>query len=129
MENAIRAGCPSFTCTCSEPMVTTGYALENMMPARASGLATIRVNNGYMSTSCTEVIGPWLDAINIDLRSMDDAFYLRICGAGVEPVLDNLRQIFRSRIHPENSTPVSGPYGQPRHARSADRIHCAGSRP
>ncbi len=106
VENAVRSGCTSISCTYNEPTVFAEYALETMKLAKETGLRTIWVSNGYMSTCCLEAIGPWLDAINIDLKSMDDAFYRRLCGAGVEPVLDNLREIFRQGIHLEISTLV-----------------------
>jgi pyruvate formate lyase activating enzyme len=104
VENAVRAGCPSISCTYTEPTIFAEYALEIMKLARNAGLRTIWVSNGYMSPNCLEAIDPWLDAVNIDLKSMDDAFYRRTCGARVDPVLDNLRQIFRSGIHLEITT-------------------------
>jgi len=36
-----------------------------------------------------------LDAANIDLKSMSDSFYRNICGAKVQPVLDNI-ELYRS---------------------------------
>ena len=106
VENAVRAGCPSISCTYTEPTIFAEYAIEIMKLARDAGLRTIWVSNGYMSPNCLDAVGPWLDATNIDLKSMDDAFYRRICGARVEPVLDNLRQIHRSGIHLEITTLV-----------------------
>jgi pyruvate formate lyase activating enzyme len=104
VENASRAGCDSISCTYTEPTIFAEYALEIMKLAKKAGLRTIWVSNGYMSPNCLDAVGPWIDATNIDLKSMDDAFYRRICGARVEPVLDNLRQIFRSGIHLEITT-------------------------
>jgi pyruvate formate lyase activating enzyme len=106
VENAIRAGCPSISCTYTEPTIFAEYAIDIMKKARSAGLKTIWVSNGYMSPNCLDAIGPWLDAANIDLKSMDDAFYRRFCGALLEPVLDNLRRISRSGIHLEVATLV-----------------------
>jgi pyruvate formate lyase activating enzyme len=104
--DAIEAGCPSVACTYTEPTIFAEYALEIMKLARSAGLKTIWKSNGYMSPNCLESIGPWLDAINIDLKSMDDAFYRRVCRARVEPVLENLRSIVKSSIHLEVTTLV-----------------------
>lgn len=104
VRNALDAGCRSISCTYTEPTVFAEYAIEVMKLARRSGLRTVWVSNGFMSPLCLDAIGPWLDAINIDLKSMDDAFYRRICGARVEPVLDNLRRISRSSVHLEVAT-------------------------
>jgi pyruvate formate lyase activating enzyme len=104
VENAIEAGCPSISCTYTEPTIFAEYALDVLKAARTAGLRTIWVSNGYMSPLCLDTVAPWLDAVNIDLKSFDDAFYRRICGARVEPVLDNLRRIARSGIHLEVTT-------------------------
>ena len=36
-------------------------------------------------------IKPYLDAANIDLKSLSDDFYKKICGARLQPVLDSIR--------------------------------------
>lgn len=104
VDNAIKAGCPSISCTYTEPTVFAEYALDVMRLAKGDGLRTAWVSNGFMSPNCLEAAAPLLDAANIDLKSMDDAFYRRVCGARVEPVLDNLRRIYRSGIHLEVTT-------------------------
>jgi pyruvate formate lyase activating enzyme len=104
VQNAIRAGCQSISCTYTEPTIFAEYALEIMKLSREAGLRNIWVSNGYMSRNCLDAIRPWLDAINVDLKSMDDAFYRRVCGARLDPVLDSLRQIHRSDIHLEITT-------------------------
>ena len=104
VENALRSGCPSISCTYTEPTVFAEYALDVMKLAKGSGLRTVWVSNGFMSPNCLDAITPWLDAVNIDLKSIDDAFYRRVCGARVEPVLDNLRRISRNGIHLEVTT-------------------------
>lgn len=102
--NAIAAGCPSLSCTYTEPTIFAEYALDMMERCRNRGLKTIWVSNGYMSPNCLESTLPLLDAANIDLKSMDDAFYRRVCGARLDPVLDNLKRIHRSGVHLEVTT-------------------------
>jgi pyruvate formate lyase activating enzyme len=104
VRNALSAGCPSISCTYTEPTIFTEYALEIMKLSKPAGLKNIWVSNGYLSLNCLEAIQPWLDAINIDLKSMDDAFYRRFCGARLAPVLDSLRHIYRTGIHLEVTT-------------------------
>ncbi len=104
VENALRAGSRSISCTCTEPTVFAEYALEIMKLAKTAGLRCVWASNGYMSPNLLEAVGPWLDAVNIDLKSMDDAVYRRTCGARVEPVLGNLRRIAASGIHLEVTT-------------------------
>lgn len=104
VDAALRAGCPSISMTYTEPTIFAEYALDIMKPARQHGLKTIWVSNGYMSPSCLDAACPWLDAANIDLKSMDDTFYRQVCGARLQPVLDNLRLIAKSGIHLEITT-------------------------
>jgi pyruvate formate lyase activating enzyme len=106
VRNAQLAGCHSICCTYTEPTIFAEYALEIMMLARQAGLRNIWVSNGYLSQNCLDAIRPWIDAINVDLKSMDDAFYRRICGARLDPVLDSLRQIRRNGVHLEITTLV-----------------------
>jgi len=104
VRNALRAGCPSISFAYTEPTIFAEYALEIMKRSKLAGLKNIWVSNGYLSLTCLEAIHPWLDAINVDLKSMDDAFYRRICGAHLAPVLDSLRHIYRSGVHQEVTT-------------------------
>jgi pyruvate formate lyase activating enzyme len=106
VRNAINAGCLSISCTYTEPTIFAEYALDIMKLARQAGLRNIWVSNGYFSKNCLDAIQPWLDAINVDLKSMDDAFYRRLCGARLDPVLNSLRQIRKSGIHLEITTLV-----------------------
>ena len=42
-----------------------------------------------------------LDAIKIDLKGYDEAFYRGVCGAELRPVLRSIKQIAKSRAHLE----------------------------
>ena len=37
------------------------------------------------------MIAPYLDAVNIDLKSFSDNFYRKNCGARLKPVLDSIK--------------------------------------
>ncbi|MFA4907661.1 MAG: radical SAM protein, partial [archaeon] len=45
-----------------------------------------------------------LDAINIDLKSMNPQFYLKTCRARLEPVLENIRRMHEAGIWVELTT-------------------------
>jgi pyruvate formate lyase activating enzyme len=88
---ALQAGARSISYTYTEPTIYFEYALETAQLAREAGLRNVFVTNGYMTEEALRMIQPWLDAANVDLKSYDEAFYKRVCGARVEPVLDNLK--------------------------------------
>ncbi len=104
IENAFYNECPSIAYTYNEPTVFTEYALDVMKLARANGLKNIWVSNGFMSQECLKAIIPFLDAINVDLKSMDDDFYKKNCQARLQPVLENLQTIKNEQIHLEITT-------------------------
>ncbi len=85
------AGCASISYTYTEPTIFYEYAADSAALARAAGLKNVFVSNGYITAEPLRAVAPHLDAANIDLKSSSDAFYKRICGARLQPVLDALR--------------------------------------
>ncbi|MFH1456916.1 MAG: AmmeMemoRadiSam system radical SAM enzyme [Patescibacteria group bacterium] len=104
VKNAIESNCPSISYTYTEPTIFLEYALETMRLAHVEKLKNIWVSNGYFSDQTFKLILPYLDAINIDLKSFSDNFYRKICGAKLQPVLDNLIKIYQSKIYLEITT-------------------------
>ncbi len=104
VEDAIYNECASISYTYTEPTIFTEYALDIMKLAHSRGLKNVWVSNGFMSEKCLEEILPFLDAINIDLKSMDDDFYQKNCAARLKPVLENLIRIKKEQIHLEITT-------------------------
>ncbi|MFA6306400.1 MAG: AmmeMemoRadiSam system radical SAM enzyme [Patescibacteria group bacterium] len=104
VSGALDNACSSISYTYNEPTIFTEYALEIMKLARQNDLKNIWVSNGYMSGLCLEAISPYLDAINVDLKSMDSEFYKTNCAAKLEPVLDNLIAIKKAGLHLEITT-------------------------
>lgn len=93
VEMAKKEDCPSISYTYTEPTIFFEYALDTMKLAHKAGLKNIWVSNGYFSEECFKKIEPYLDAINIDLKSFNDKVYQKYCGARLQPVLDNLKRI------------------------------------
>lgn len=104
VQKALDTGCRSISFTYNEPTTFAEYALDIMKPARIAGLKNIWVSNGYMSDICLDAVQPLLDAINIDLKSMDESFYRRICSTLQHPVTSNLKSLARSNVHIEVTT-------------------------
>ena len=44
-----------------------------------------------MTPESARQIGPYLDAINIDLKAFTDKFYKEVCGGRLKPVLETIR--------------------------------------
>ena len=82
--------CPSISYTYTEPTIFFEFAYDCMKLANQEGLKNIWVSNGYTSTAALEMAKPYLDAVNIDLKFFKNETYIKICGAELQPILDNL---------------------------------------
>ena len=98
--------CRSISYTYTEPTIYFEYAYEIARQAHQEGIKNIFVTNGYMSEEALETIQPYLDAANVDLKSFKEKFYKEICGAKLEPVLENLKRMRQMGIWVEITTLV-----------------------
>lgn len=103
---ALENNLPSISYTYTEPAVFSEYALDVMKLARKKGLKNIWVSNGFWSKELFNLIYPYLDAVNIDIKSSEDSFYVKYCGAKLKPVLDTLKRLKEKRIWTEITTLV-----------------------
>ncbi len=91
VSQAKQAGCASIAYTYTEPTIFFEYAYETAKLANQAGLKNVFVSNGYTSAEALKAISPYLDAVNVDLKSFSEDFYHKICGAKLQPVLDTIR--------------------------------------
>ena len=86
-------GCSSISYTYSEPTIFFELMYDTSVLAKEKGLKNVLVSNGFMSTECLQELGPYADAINVDLKAFTDEFYTTYCQARLKPVLRNLKTI------------------------------------
>jgi pyruvate formate lyase activating enzyme len=101
---ALKNNLPSISYTYTEPTVFLEYALETMKIARQKGLKNVWVSNGFMSPEAAKLIIPYLDAVNIDIKSFSEEFYRDICGARLQPVLETAALMKKSGVWLEITT-------------------------
>ena len=104
VEAALQGGCRSIAYTYTEPTIFFEYALDTARLARGQGVKNIFVTNGYMTEEALEMINPVLDAANVDLKSFNDDFYRKICGARLQPVLETIKRMHEQGIWLEVTT-------------------------
>jgi len=104
--SALKNGCPSISYTYTEPTIFLEFALDTMRIAQKRGLKNVWVSNGYMTPETLEMAIPYLDAINVDIKSFDDVFYRQHCGARVGPVLENCKALKKAGVWVEITTLV-----------------------
>lgn len=101
VENAIINNCKSISWTYNEPTIHLLFNKNTSLLAKKKNLKIIYVSNGYMSNESIEEILKFVDAFNIDLKSISPDFYKKICKADVSVVLKNLKKIYQSGKHLE----------------------------
>jgi pyruvate formate lyase activating enzyme len=70
--------CLGISFTYNEPTVWLEYALEGARLARARGLLTNFVTNGFITLESFDQIGPYLDSFRMDLKGMTKETYQRM---------------------------------------------------
>ena len=101
---AIQYRCPSISYTYNEPTVFLEYALDIMKLAKKRGLRNCWVSNGYISNEALGVVMPFLDAINIDLKSFSNNIYREKHEASLQPILDALAILKKRGVWVELTT-------------------------
>ncbi len=93
VQTALDQGCASLAYTYTEPTVFMELCGECGTLARTAGLKNVFVSNGAMTREAIDYAKPWLDAINIDLKAFDPAFYRNVCKANLDAVLASIERI------------------------------------
>jgi len=104
VSQAIEYNIPSIAYTYNEPTVFTEFALDVMKLAKKAKIKNVWVSNGFFSKETLKLISPYLDAINVDLKSFDKKFYLKYCKGRLNRILNNMIAIKKKDIHLEITT-------------------------
>lgn len=92
VERVGREGLDGLAFTYTEPTIFLEYALDTMRQSPGGSL-NVFVSNGYMTREAADLVGPHLDAINVDLKG-DADFYRRRCSVpDPEPIYDALERL------------------------------------
>jgi pyruvate formate lyase activating enzyme len=88
--------------TYNEPLIWFEYIRDTANLARAAGLQNVLVTNGYIEEDPLGEILPRIDALNVDVKSMRDEFYVRLCGAKTAAPVRRTVEMARDRgVHVE----------------------------
>lgn len=104
VQEALSNNCASIAYTYTEPTVFFEYAYETAKLAREEGIKNVFVTNGYMTPKALDVVAPYLDAANVDLKAWDNKYYKMHCKARLKPVLTTIRHLRELSIWQELTT-------------------------
>jgi pyruvate formate lyase activating enzyme len=102
--NAKTSNCASISYTYTEPTIYFEMAYDTAKLAHQEGLLNIFVTNGYMTLKAIEMIQPYLNAANVDLKAFKNESYKTCCNAKLEPVKETLKQMKGAGIWIEITT-------------------------
>jgi len=90
---ALRRQCQGTSISFNEPTLSLEWSLDVFPLAREAGLYNTFVTNGYMTEEALQMIHPFLDAANVDLKAFNDDFYKTFCKARLDPVKETLKRM------------------------------------
>ncbi|TFB09302.1 AmmeMemoRadiSam system radical SAM enzyme [Candidatus Atribacteria bacterium MT.SAG.1] len=78
---------PGIAYTYSEPLIWYEYVLDTARLAKKNNLKNILVTNGFINREPLIKLLPFIDAMNIDLKSFRNSFYKKYSQGSLSPVL------------------------------------------
>ncbi|KAJ5074596.1 flavodoxin family protein [Anaeramoeba ignava] len=106
VKNCIKENCKSIAYTYNEPTIFAEYIYDTAKLAHKKGIKNVMVSNGYMSPETIELLSPYIDGINIDLKAFTNEFYQNLSGVRLSPVLRNIERWYRLGVWVELTTLV-----------------------
>jgi pyruvate formate lyase activating enzyme len=104
VDAAVKGNCKSIAYTYTEPTIYFEFAFDTAKLAHAKGIKNVFVTNGYMTSEALQMISPYLDAANVDLKAFNASFYKNVVKARLEPVKETLKRMKSLGIFVEVTT-------------------------
>ena len=104
VHEALQGNCKTIAYTYTEPTVYFEFAYDTAKLAHEKGIQNVFVTNGYMTGEALEMISPYLDAANVDLKAFTEDFYKTYCQARLAPVKETLGRMKSLGIFVEVTT-------------------------
>ncbi len=101
VRQAVASGGIGVAYTYNEPLIGYEFVHDCAEAVRKAGLKNVLVTNGYVESLPAAALLPWIDAVNLDIKSMDDPFYREVCSGSLAPVLRFARQVVDTGVHLE----------------------------
>jgi len=87
--------------TYNEPLVWFEYLMDTTPLVRAAGMKNVLVTNGEINEHPLRELLPTIDAMNVDIKAMDEGFYADICKGKLAPVLRSVEIAREMGVHVE----------------------------
>lgn len=79
--------------TYNEPSIWVEYIYDvvKLLKQSQGQMKVVLVTNGYFEKEPLYDLMPYIDGMNIDLKSFSNEYYRNLCGGTLDPVLDNIK--------------------------------------
>jgi len=101
VELALKYNSIGIAYTYTEPLIWYEYIKDTAQIAKEKNLKNVLVTNGYINEPPLLELLPLIDAMNIDVKSMENDFYTKVCKGKVEPVLKTTELSIKKGVHVE----------------------------
>ncbi|MBW7997010.1 MAG: AmmeMemoRadiSam system radical SAM enzyme [Candidatus Glassbacteria bacterium] len=105
-DEAVASGCHSLCFTYTEPTIFFEYMADLAAAARARGIRSAIVSNGFIETEPLAELCGLIDAANIDLKAFNPDTYRKVLKGRLEPVLETIRTLHSAGVWTEVTTLV-----------------------
>ena len=95
---ALETGAQSIAFTYNEPGINFEFMLDTAKLAKAKGLRTVVISNGYIEKEPLEELLKYIDAYKVDLKAFNEKFYRKLTGGRLAPILETLKTIKQSGV-------------------------------
>ena len=81
--------------TYNEPTISYEYIYEVSKEVKSTNpdMKVVLITNGYMEIESLRRLLPYIDAMNIDLKSFQKDYYKKVCGGNLNPVLKVIEEV------------------------------------
>lgn len=101
---ALRRNISILSYTYNDPVVWHEWVLDTARLAHQAGLKNLYKSAFYITPEAINELIPHIDIFSISLKSMDPFYYKKFTAGRLEPVLEGIQQVYKSRRHLELST-------------------------
>lgn len=92
------SGAESIAFTYNEPVIAYEYVLDIAKLAKANGLKTLMISNGYITEEPLRELLKFMDAYKVDLKAFNEKFYQKLTGGHLENILHTMKIIQQSGV-------------------------------
>lgn len=99
-QDQVKQGNIGLAFTYNEPFIWYEYIRDTAPLVKEAGLYNVLVTNGIVEAEPLEELLPFIDAMNVDIKSMSEKFYLQHCKGQALPARQTVERAF-GRCHVE----------------------------